>query len=74
MGQLRDPVFVATLVRLLDDAPSIRRVALEVLPQITDGPLASDDPGTSDAEEMAHRWKAWYQQQGGVLLKKDERD
>ena len=56
MGELGDPQFSATLIRLLDDQASVRNAALHSLPQVS-GHEIDDDSNPSIS--VAH-WKAWY--------------
>ena len=56
MGELGDPQFSATLIRLLDDRASVRNAALHSLPQVS-GHEIDDDSNPSIS--VAH-WKAWY--------------
>ena len=64
MGELPDPSFVPTLVRLLDDRASVRRAALENLPKVVGHDASKQDqPPPANTTEQVRRWKRWFQQQ-----------
>jgi len=70
MGELADPEFAPSLVRLLDDQLSVARAALESLPKVVGRDVAArqEDPPPDTAERM-RRWREWFRQQGAGRFK-----
>ena len=65
IGQLGDPIYVSTLIRLLEGGPSVRRAALDALPRLVDPPFAPEPTSTvRTPDTLARQWKDWYRQQG----------
>ncbi len=61
MGELSDPVFTPTLMRLLDDRVSIIRAALAALPRtVGEDKSLSPDGNLPTTTERVRRWKAWF--------------
>jgi len=67
LGELRDPKVVPLLIRLLDDRPEIRRVALEGLPQVI-GQDVTKRPGhpAPNVSEQVALWKQWFASQASA--------
>ncbi len=64
MGELADPAFTATLVRLLDDRVSVMRAALAALPHtVGEDKSLSADGSPASTTERVRRWKAWFASQ-----------
>jgi hypothetical protein len=65
MGEVGDPSFTPTLIRLLDGHLGVCRAALESLPKTVGRDVAETEgnPPENTAERI-RRWKQWYQQQG----------
>ncbi len=64
MGELADPAFTPTLIRLLDDQVSVMRAALNALPKtVGKDQSISPDGAPSTTTERARRWKAWFASQ-----------
>jgi HEAT repeat protein len=57
MGEIGDPSFAATLVRLLDDQHAVRLAALASLPKVT-GRVPPEPDGQS-APSLAERIEFW---------------
>lgn len=64
LAELRRPEAVPLLIRLLDDRPEIRRVALEGLPRIV-GQDVTKRPGqpAPNVSEQVALWKQWFASQ-----------
>ncbi|MBN1910037.1 MAG: HEAT repeat domain-containing protein [Pirellulales bacterium] len=61
MGRLADPRFTPSLIGLLDDHQTIRRVVLQALPTVTGHQLPPSHSGTPrSTTEQATAWKEWY--------------
>ncbi len=58
MGDVPDPTFAATLVRLLDDQYSIRLAALESLPKVVERePAEASAAASLNVEDRVAYWK-----------------
>jgi HEAT repeat protein len=62
MGEMPDPAFAPTLIRLLDDQQAVRRAALQSLPKVVGRDVAAPQGQTADdLSQRIELWKRWYQ-------------
>ena len=68
MGEMGEPSFVPTLIRLLDDRVAVSRAALESLPKVVGHDASeTDDQSPATTAERIRRWKLWFQRRHGEL-------
>jgi HEAT repeat protein len=63
MGELENPVFVPTLLALLDDRHDVQNAALASLARVTGHNIQQGDELSVLPDEKCRRWKAWHSQQ-----------
>lgn len=60
MGETGDAAFLATLIRMLDDKPAVRRAALQGLPRVAGYDAARNDQRSLTTVERVRCWKEWH--------------
>jgi HEAT repeat protein len=62
MGELQNPVFVPTLLALLDDRHDVQNAALASLARVTGHNIQQGDELSVLPDEKCRRWKAWHKE------------
>jgi hypothetical protein len=63
MGDLKDTVFLPTLIRMLDDRRDVQVAAMASLKKIACCDVIQDGELSVLPDEMVRRWKRWFAEQ-----------